>query len=65
MAAYALITYPVDLDRLDIYTRFFNPAGVARSGAERRAPPMIVQLVASGRGVACLPTGARSTWAGP
>ncbi|MDA0955723.1 MAG: LysR substrate-binding domain-containing protein, partial [Proteobacteria bacterium] len=51
-----LISSPVDLDRRDIYTRFFNPAGVA---PERRRTaeltPMIVQLVASGRGVACLP----------
>ncbi|MEE3108570.1 MAG: LysR family transcriptional regulator [Pseudomonadota bacterium] len=56
VAAYALITYPVDLDRLYIYTRFFTPAGVApdrRRTAE--LTPMIVQLVASGRGVACLP----------
>jgi len=51
-----LITYPVERDRLDVLTRFLDPAGVA-PGRIRQAEltPMMVQLVASGRGVACLP----------
>lgn len=51
-----LITYPVCPDRLDIYTRFLEPAGV--EPAERRTAEltvMLVQLVANGRGVAALP----------
>ncbi|MDA0787945.1 MAG: LysR family transcriptional regulator [Proteobacteria bacterium] len=51
-----LITYPVNRNRLDIFTGFLDPAGV-EPDAIRTAEltPMMVQLVASGRGVACLP----------
>ena len=51
-----LITYPVEHDRLDIFTRFLDPLDV-EPGSVRTAEltPMIVQLVASGRGVTCLP----------
>lgn len=51
-----LITYPVDRARLDIYHHFLDPAGVepaARRTAELTL--IILQLVASGRGVAALP----------
>ncbi len=51
-----LITYPVDRSRLDIFTSFLDPAGVEPQrvrSAELTA--MIIQLVASNRGVACLP----------
>lgn len=51
-----LITYPVDRNRLDVFTRFMDPLDV--EPAEVRTAeltPMIVQLVASGRGVTCLP----------
>ncbi|HIG42779.1 MAG: LysR family transcriptional regulator [bacterium] len=51
-----LIMYPVERDRLDIFTRFLEPADV--EPAEVRTAeltPMMVQLVASGRGVAGLP----------
>lgn len=51
-----LITYPVERDRLDVFTRFLDPMDV--DPAEVRTAeltPMIVQLVASGRGVTCLP----------
>jgi len=51
-----LIIYPVDQARLDIFTRFLDPADV--EPLELRTAeltPMMVQLVASGRGVACLP----------
>ncbi len=56
LAAETLISYPIDRDRLDLYTQFLQPAGV-EPAAVRHAEltTMIVQLVASGRGVACLP----------
>lgn len=51
-----LITYPVETDRLDIYTRFLTPAGIA---PKRHKPiettDIMLQMVASGRGVAALP----------
>lgn len=51
-----LITYPVERDRLDVLTRFLDPAGVAPARIRQaELTPMMVQLVASGRGVACLP----------
>lgn len=51
-----LITYPVEQDRLDVFTRFLDPAG-EEPAAIRTAELtlMIVQLVASGRGVTALP----------
>ena len=56
LAEETLIAYPVDRSRLDVFTSFLDPAGV-KPAAVRSAEltPMIVQLVASGRGVACLP----------
>ncbi len=51
-----LITYPVSLDRLDIYTRFLTPAGVApRRHKPIETTDIMLQMVASGRGVAALP----------
>ena len=56
LAEEVLITYPVERDRLDVLTRFLDPAGVAPSRIRQaELTPMMVQLVASGRGVACLP----------
>jgi LysR family transcriptional regulator for metE and metH len=51
-----LITYPVEQNRLDVFTRFLDPAG-EEPAAVRTAELtlMIVQLVASGRGVCALP----------
>jgi LysR family transcriptional regulator for metE and metH len=51
-----LISYPVERDRLDIFTRFLDPADV-EPAAIRNAEltVMMLQLVASGRGVSCLP----------
>ena len=51
-----LITYPVDRNRLDIFTRFLDPLDL-EPAATRTAEltPMMVQLVASSRGIACLP----------
>ena len=56
LASETLITYPVDESRLDVYRRFLQPAGVRP--ARRRTSEltvMLVQLAASGRGVAALP----------
>lgn len=51
-----LIIYPVEHDRLDVFTGFLDPADVEpKSIRTAELTPMIIQLVASGRGVACLP----------
>ncbi|MGD8416891.1 MAG: LysR family transcriptional regulator [Pseudomonadales bacterium] len=56
LAGETLITYPVDRDRLDIFTSFLEPAGVEPAGVRNaELTTMMIQLVASGRGVACLP----------
>ncbi|MBV0933153.1 LysR family transcriptional regulator [Marinobacterium weihaiense] len=51
-----LITYPVERDRLDVFTRFLDPADVEPDEVRTaELTVMIMQLVASGRGVAALP----------
>ncbi len=51
-----LITYPVETTRLDLFSRFLTPAGVLPAAVRHvELTPMIVQLVASGRGIASLP----------
>lgn len=51
-----LITYPVPSDRLDIYTQFLNPAGVnPKRHKTSETTDIMLQMVASGRGVAALP----------
>lgn len=56
LAEETLITYPVAIDRLDIYTQFLTPAGIS---PKRHKPiettDIMLQMVASGRGVAALP----------
>lgn len=56
LAHETLITYPVDIERLDIYSQFLSPAGVS---PKRHKPiettDIMLQMVASGRGVAALP----------
>ncbi len=51
-----LITYPVPLERLDIFNQFLLPAGI---GPKRHKPiettDIMCQMVASGRGVSALP----------
>ena len=56
LAQEVLITYPVERQRLDIYTRFLAPAGVQplRHKAVENTDIML-QMVASGRGVTALP----------
>ncbi|MDY7220426.1 transcriptional regulator MetR [Denitrificimonas sp. JX-1] len=51
-----LITYPVDRDRLDIFNHFLDPADVEPLQIRTaELTVMMMQLVASGRGVCCLP----------
>ncbi len=51
-----LITYPVDRERLDIFTRFLEPADVEPAQIRTsELTVMMMQLVASGRGLCCLP----------
>ncbi|MBN7795522.1 LysR family transcriptional regulator [Parahaliea mediterranea] len=51
-----LLTYPVPADRLDIYTQFLNPAGVVpKRHKTSETTDIMLQMVASGRGVAALP----------
>lgn len=51
-----LITYPVDIERLDIYNQFLLPAGVTpRRHKTIETTDIMLQMVASGRGVAALP----------
>ncbi|BAO89718.1 LysR family transcriptional regulator [Caballeronia cordobensis] len=56
VAQEVLITYPVETDRLDIYTKFLTPANVVpRRHKVIETTDIMMQMVASGRGVAALP----------
>lgn len=51
-----LITYPVDRDRQNVFTDFLVPAGVEPASVRTaELTTMMIQLVASARGVCCLP----------
>lgn len=51
-----LITYPVSPERLDIYSQFLLPAGVGPARHKTiETTDIMLQMVASGRGVAALP----------
>lgn len=51
-----LLTYPVATDRLDIYTQFLNPAAIVpRHHKTSESTAIMMQMVASNRGVAALP----------
>ncbi|TFW28573.1 LysR family transcriptional regulator [Massilia horti] len=51
-----LITYPVPLERLDIYNQFLLPAGCApKKHKTIETTDIMLQMVASGRGIAALP----------
>jgi LysR family transcriptional regulator for metE and metH len=56
LKAEVLISYPVPIERLDIYNQFLLPAGIS---PKRHKPiettDIMLQMVASGRGVAALP----------
>ncbi len=56
LAGETLITYPVATDRLDIYTNFLTPAGIRPKRHKLiETTEVMLQMVASGRGVAALP----------
>jgi LysR family transcriptional regulator, regulator for metE and metH len=50
-----LITYPVATDRLDVYTQFLPSSVTPRDQKTVENTDIMLQLVASGRGVAALP----------
>lgn len=51
-----LITYPVDVERLDIYTRFFLPAHASPARHKTiETTDIMLQMVAARRGVSALP----------
>lgn len=51
-----LITYPVDRNRLDIFTRFLDPVDIEPASVRTaELTAMMLQLVATGRGVASIP----------
>lgn len=56
LSSEVLITYPVSIERLDIYNQFLAPAGIS---PKRHKPiettDIMLQMVASGRGVTALP----------
>jgi LysR family transcriptional regulator, regulator for metE and metH len=63
LATETLITYPVERERLDIFTAFLGPAGVEPAQIRKtELTPMMIQLVAAGRGVAALPSWAISEY---
>lgn len=56
LADEVLITYPVATERLDIYNQFLLPAGVAPKRQKTiETTDIMMQMVASGRGVTALP----------
>ncbi len=56
VAKEVLITYPVDIERLDVYNQFLLPAGITpRRHKTIETTDIMLQMVASGRGVAALP----------
>ncbi|MGE4594919.1 MAG: LysR family transcriptional regulator [Gammaproteobacteria bacterium] len=56
LAEEVLYSYPVDIDRLDIYSQFLNPAHcIPKEHKSIEATDIMLQLVAAGRGVAALP----------
>jgi LysR family transcriptional regulator for metE and metH len=56
LSSEVLITYPVETERLDIYNQFLRPAGVSpKRHKVIETTDIMLQMVASGRGVAALP----------
>jgi LysR family transcriptional regulator, regulator for metE and metH len=56
LAEETLITYPVDKHRLDIMAKLFIPANILPKAIRyTELTQMLIQLVASGRGIAALP----------
>lgn len=56
LSSETLITYPVGIERLDIYNHFLSPAGCAPARLRPiETTDIMLEMVASGRGVAALP----------
>ena len=56
LANETLITYPVSVDRLDVFSHFLTPAGVLPKRHKLiETTDIMLQMVACGRGVAALP----------
>lgn len=56
IAAQTLICHPVDLERLDIVSQLFQPAGMMPDTIRKtQFTQMVIQLVASDHGIAALP----------
>lgn len=56
LASETLLTYPVETSRLDIYAQFLTPASIAPKRHQTiETTDILLQLVASGRGVTALP----------
>lgn len=56
LSSETLITYPVPSERLDIFTQFLHPAGIApRQQKQIETTDIMLVMVAHGRGVAALP----------
>ena len=56
LSSEVLITYPVPIERLDIYSQFLLPAGLMPQRHKTiETTDIMLQMVASGRGVAALP----------
>ncbi len=56
LANETLITYPVTIDRLDVFSRFLTPAGIMPKRHKLiETTDIILQMVACGRGVGALP----------
>ncbi|MFL9873037.1 LysR family transcriptional regulator [Paraburkholderia megapolitana] len=56
LADEVLIMYPVEIDRLDIYNQFLMPANISpKRHKVIETTDIMLQMVASGRGVAALP----------
>ncbi|MGF6772365.1 LysR family transcriptional regulator for metE and metH [Paraburkholderia sp. GAS199] len=65
LANEVLITYPVETDRLDIYTQFLTPANVVPKRHKTiETTDIMLQMVASERGVAALPRWLAEEYAG-
>jgi len=60
-----LITYPVSIDRLDIYSQFLGPAGITPKRHKTiETTDIMLQMVASDRGVAAMPRWLLEEYAG-
>jgi len=56
LAEETLITYPISTDRLDVFSRFLTPSGITPKRHKLiETTEIMLQMVASGRGVAALP----------